>query len=55
MLKDLCNNAPRGVFVCGNTANTVGLAVTAVREASGDFSLEAAALLLGDSGVCCVD
>lgn len=55
MLKAISNIAPRGVYVCGNTTSTAGLTVTVVREASGDFALEAGALVLGDRGVCCID
>lgn len=55
MLKAFCNIAPRGVYVCGNTSSTAGLTVTVVREATGDFALEAGALVLGDGGVCCID
>lgn len=55
MLKAFCNIAPRGVFVCANTSSTAGLTVTVVRESSGDFALEAGALVLGDGGVCCID
>lgn len=55
MLKAVSNIAPRGVYVCGNTSTTAGLTVTVVREASGDFALEAGALVLGDRGVCCID
>lgn len=55
MLKAICNIAPRGVYVCGNTTTTAGLTVTVVRESSGDFALEAGALVLGDRGVCCID
>lgn len=55
MLKAFSNIAPRGVYVCGNTTSTAGLTVTVVREASGDFALEAGALVLGDRGICCID
>lgn len=55
MLKAVSNIAPRGVYVCGNTTTTAGLTVTVVRDASGDFALEAGALVLGDRGVCCID
>ncbi len=48
--------APRGVYVCGNTTSTAGLTVTVVKDAgTGDFALEAGALVLGDQGVCCID
>lgn len=55
MLKAVAGIAPRGVYVCGNTTSTAGLTVAVVREASGDFALEAGALVLGDRGVCCID
>lgn len=55
MLKAISNIGPRGVYICGNTSTTAGLTVTVVRESSGDFALEAGALVLGDRGVCCID
>lgn len=55
MLKGMCRIAPRSVYVCGNTTTNAGLTVTVVREASGDFALEAGALVLGDRGICCID
>ncbi|XP_075563094.1 DNA helicase MCM8 isoform X2 [Pelecanus crispus] len=52
----VCNVAPRGVYVCGNTSTSSGLTVTLSRDgASGDFALEAGALVLGDQGVCGID
>ena len=52
MLHAAANLAPRGVYVCGNTTSTSGLTVTLSREAggSGDFALEAGALVLADQG-----
>jgi DNA helicase MCM8 len=56
MLQAISGLAPRGVYVCGNTTSTAGLTVTVVKDAaSGDFALEAGALVLGDQGVCCID
>lgn len=47
---------PRGVYVCGNTTTSTGLTVTVIRDAvSGDYALEAGALVLADQGVCCID
>lgn len=47
----MCNIAPRGVYVCGNTSTSSGLTVTLSRDGtSGDFALEAGALVLGDQG-----
>ncbi|XP_061088318.1 DNA helicase MCM8, partial [Conger conger] len=56
MLQAVCNVAPRGIYVCGNTTTTSGLTVTLSRDSgSGDYALEAGALVLGDQGVCCID
>uniref|UniRef100_A0A8D2AVD5 DNA helicase MCM8 n=1 Tax=Sciurus vulgaris TaxID=55149 RepID=A0A8D2AVD5_SCIVU len=52
----VCNVAPRGVYVCGNTTTTSGLTVTLSKDSSsGDFALEAGALVLGDQGICGID
>eukprot|EP00057_Strongylocentrotus_purpuratus_P007225 XP_011661699.1 PREDICTED: DNA helicase MCM8 [Strongylocentrotus purpuratus] len=56
MLQAASNVAPRGVYVCGNTTTTSGLTVTLTKDgSSGDYSLEAGALVLGDQGCCCID
>eukprot|EP01083_Nonionella_stella_P120737 362060_1 len=56
MLSAVSRVAPRGVYVCGNTSSSTGLTVTLVKESgSGDFALEAGALVLGDQGCCCID
>uniref|UniRef100_H3CWV5 DNA helicase MCM8 n=1 Tax=Tetraodon nigroviridis TaxID=99883 RepID=H3CWV5_TETNG len=56
MLQAVCNVAPRGIYVCGNNASTTGLTVTLSRDsASGDYALEAGALVLADQGLCCID
>ncbi|XP_042085679.1 DNA helicase MCM8 isoform X2 [Ovis aries] len=52
----VCSVAPRGVYVCGNTTTTSGLTVTLSKDSSsGDFALEAGALVLGDQGICGID
>jgi len=56
MLRAACNVAPRGVYVCGNTATASGLTVTMVKDSqTGDWALEAGALVLGDQGCCAID
>ena len=56
MLTAASTIAPRGVYVCGNTTSSSGLTVTVVRDqATGDFALEAGALVMGDQGCCCID
>ena len=56
MLQAIASVVPRGVYVCGNTATSAGLTVTLSKESgSGDFALEAGALVLSDLGCCCID
>jgi DNA helicase MCM8 len=56
MLRAVAKVAPRGVYVCGNTATSSGLTVTMVKDGKGgDYALEAGALVLADQGVCCID
>ncbi|XP_067368767.1 DNA helicase MCM8 isoform X1 [Channa argus] len=56
MLQAVCNVAPRGIYVCGNSTSTTGLTVTLSRDAgTGDYALEAGALVLADQGLCCID
>eukprot|EP00871_Galdieria_phlegrea_P002363 jgi/Galph1/3127/GphlegSOOS_G1815.1 len=56
MLKAICDLSPRGVYVSGNSSSAAGLTVTVVKEqGSGDYALEAGAMVLGDQGICCVD
>ncbi|XP_071961751.1 DNA helicase MCM8-like [Antedon mediterranea] len=56
MLKAAANVAPRGVYVCGNTTSATGLTVTLSKESgTGDYALEAGALVLSDQGCCCID
>lgn len=56
MLHALSALAPRGVYVSGNTTTTSGLTVTVLKDSTtGDYALEAGALVLGDQGLCCID
>ncbi|WAR02957.1 MCM8-like protein [Mya arenaria] len=51
MLQATANIAPRSVYVCGNTTTTSGLTVTLSKDGgSGDYALEAGALVLADQG-----
>ncbi len=55
MLRAISNVAPRGVYVCGSYSSSSGLTVTLLKEANtGDYVLEAGALVLADQGVCCI-
>ncbi|XP_053292433.1 DNA helicase MCM8 [Pleuronectes platessa] len=56
MLQAVCNVAPRGIYVCGNSTSTTGLTVSLSRDSgTGDWALEAGALVLADQGLCCID
>lgn len=56
MLQAVTATAPRGVYVCGSYSSTSGLTVTLLKESgTGDYTLEAGALVLGDQGACCID
>ena len=59
LLKAVNLVSPRGVLVTGGSCTAGGLTVTMVRSGSGeeggDYTLEAGALVLGDSGTVCLD
>eukprot|EP01133_Synstelium_polycarpum_P015356 gene15356-18215_t len=56
MLKAFQTISPRGVYVSGGYTTRTGLTVSLQREAgTGDYALEAGALVLGDQGCCCID
>jgi len=55
LLRALARLSPRGVYVSGNSSSVAGLTASVVRDASGEFALEAGALILADQGVCCID
>ncbi|KAJ1928666.1 hypothetical protein IWQ60_001871, partial [Tieghemiomyces parasiticus] len=57
MLTAAVHVAPRGVYVCGSSGiSSCGLTVSICKDpATGDFALEAGALVLGDQGCCCID
>ena len=55
-LKIVSDFCPRAVYTSGKASSAAGLTAAVVRdEESGEFVIEAGALLLVDYGVCCLD
>jgi DNA helicase MCM8 len=56
LLRAVNTVSPRGVYVSGGYSTTAGLTVTVLKEkGTGDFVLEAGALVLGDQGIAAID
>ncbi|KAK4180866.1 putative DNA replication licensing factor mcm6 [Triangularia setosa] len=55
-LKYVCNFAPRAIYTSGKASSAAGLTAAVVKdEETGEFTIEAGALMLADNGVCCID
>lgn len=55
MLRYVASIAPRGVYTSGKGSTAAGLTAAVIREkSSGDFFLEAGALVLADGGIACL-
>jgi len=56
MLSYAAKVAPRGLLATGRGSTAAGLTAAVVKEGgSGNFVLEAGALVLADKGICCID
>lgn len=55
-LKYVCSFYPRAVFTSGKASTAAGLTASVVRDDdTGEFNIEAGALMLADNGICCID
>ncbi|KAL9386776.1 hypothetical protein Peur_019900 [Populus x canadensis] len=55
-LKYTSGIVPRSVYTSGKSSSAAGLTATVAKEPeTGEFCIEAGALMLADSGICCID
>jgi DNA replication licensing factor MCM6 len=55
-LKWVCSFLPRSVYTSGKATSAAGLTASVTRDPdSGEYCLEAGALMLADHGICCID
>ncbi|KAM3567377.1 hypothetical protein VYU27_010477, partial [Nannochloropsis oceanica] len=55
-LKFIHGFMPRGVYTSGKASSAAGLTASVVKDAeTGEFCVEAGALMLADNGICCID
>lgn len=55
-LKYVVDFMPRAVYTSGKASSAAGLTASVVRdEDTGEFCIEAGALMLADNGICCID
>ena len=47
---------PRAVYTSGKSSSAAGLTATVAKDQeTGEFTIEAGALMLADNGICCID
>ncbi|KAK0878240.1 MCM DNA helicase complex subunit mcm6 [Friedmanniomyces endolithicus] len=55
-LKYICSFLPRTVYTSGKASSAAGLTAAVVKdEETGEFTIEAGALMLADNGICAID
>eukprot|EP00936_MAST-01D_sp_MAST-1D-sp1_P002238 g2238.t1 len=55
-LKYVCNFLPRTIYASGKASSAAGLTATVAKDPeTGEFCVEAGALMLADNGICCID
>ncbi len=55
-LKYVCGFSPRAVYTSGKASTAAGLTAAVIKdEDTGEFTIEAGALMLADNGICAID
>jgi DNA replication licensing factor MCM6 len=55
-LKYICQFLPRAIYTSGKSSSAAGLTASVIKDPeTGDFCIEAGALMLADHGICCID
>lgn len=55
-LKYICQFLPRAIYCSGKASNAAGLTASVRKDSeTGEFCIEAGALMLADHGICCID
>lgn len=55
-LKYVAEFMPRAVYTSGKASSAAGLTASVIRDPeTGEFGIEAGALMLADNGICCID
>ena len=55
-LKYVASFMPRTIYTSGKASSAAGLTASVVKDMeTGEFCIEAGALMLADNGICCID